>query len=94
MNTYEHSIPNWELGAARRWLRGIIGAASLFAILLIPNLSAAWLFVLAMIGGYQSLTAILNADLIYAVVSPDASAPVERSEKVGGVISTEEQFAY
>lgn len=94
MNTYEHAVPNWELGTARRWLRGSIGAASLFAILLVPHLSAAWLFVLAMIGAYQSLTAILNADLIYAVVSPDASVPAEKSEEVGRVVTTEAQFAY
>jgi hypothetical protein len=67
MKTNEDAIPNWELGNARRCMRGIIGAAAILALLLIPGLNEGWLFLLAIIGAYESMTAILNADLVYGV---------------------------
>jgi hypothetical protein len=88
------------LGNARRCVRGAVGAAALLAILLIPSLSATWLFVLAMIGAYQSLTAILNADLIYGVFNPGATVSASSREEVEDTITTarlgtaDEQYAY
>lgn len=68
MNTHEYTIPDLALGGARRCIRGIIGGVAIAAILLLPGLNEAWLFLLAMIGAYESLTAILDADLIYGVL--------------------------
>lgn len=100
MNTSEEVIPGWVLGTARRCIRGIVGAAALLAVLLIPSLSEAWLFALAVIGGYQSLTAILNADLIYGVFNPGATVPVNKLRREADATTTEplvtrdEQLAY
>jgi hypothetical protein len=67
MNTNGDTIPNFELGNARRCMRGIVGAVAIMALLLVPGLNPGWLFVLAIIGAYESMTAILNADLVYGV---------------------------
>ena len=67
MRTTEYAIPEFELGNARRFIRGIIGAAAILAVLLVPGMSEGWLFLLVMIGAYESLCAILNADLVYGV---------------------------
>jgi uncharacterized membrane protein len=69
MKTNEDAILNWELGNTRRYVRGIIGTAALMAVLLIPSLSEGWLFLLAMIGAYESMTAIVNTDLFYCVLN-------------------------
>lgn len=65
MKTNEDVIPNWELGTARRCMRGIIGATAILAILLVPGLNEGWLFFLAIVGAYEGMTAMLNADLIF-----------------------------
>lgn len=69
MKTNANANPKWELTNSQRYVRGMIGAATLLAVLLIPGLSEGWLFLLTIIGAYESLTAILNADLIYDVLS-------------------------
>ena len=48
MRTTEYAIPEFELGNARRFIRGIIGAAAILAVLLVPGMSEGWLFLLAM----------------------------------------------
>jgi len=87
MNTNGDAIPNFELGNARRCLRGIVGTSAILALLLVPGLNPGWLFVLAIIGAYESMTAILNADLVYGVLSlVYATTPTisnEASEKKG-----------
>lgn len=89
MNTSGHAIPNWVLGSVRRCVRGTIGAAALLGVLLIPSLSEGWLFVLAMIGGYESLTAILDADLVYGMLNLDAVVPPTRhAESEEGIRTT------
>ena len=67
MNTNGDTIPNFELGNARRCMRGIVGAVAILVLLLVPGLNPGWLFVLAIIGAYESITAMLNADLVYGV---------------------------
>ena len=67
MNTSAFESPVWALGTTRRCVRGVIGAAAITAILLVPGLNESWLFVLAIVGAYESLTAILDADLVYGV---------------------------
>jgi uncharacterized membrane protein len=97
MKTNGDAIPHWELGNIRRYIRGVIGAAALFAILLVPGLSAGWLFVLAIIGAYESMTAILNADLVYAVFNPGiAASATSNEETVDQLLNTraDEQPAY
>ncbi|MEJ2553728.1 MAG: hypothetical protein P8164_08615 [Gammaproteobacteria bacterium] len=81
MNTNQHAIPDWTLGTTRRCVRGAIGAAAITAILLVPGLNEAWLFLLAMIGAYESLTAILDADLVYGVLYLAVSAVQEKRRK-------------
>ena len=74
MKTNEDTVLNWELGTARRCIRGVIGAGAILVLLLVPGLNTGWLFVLAIIGAYESMTAILNADLVYGVVNLVASS--------------------
>ena len=81
MKTYEEVIPNWELGTARRCMRGIIGAAAILAILLVPGLNEGWLFLLAIVGAYEGMTAMLNADLIYCAFYLAVNAVQEKYRK-------------
>lgn len=67
MNTYT----GIELSTTSRAVRGIIGAGSLMAIFFMPSapgLTAGWLFGLAVINSYASMTAILGFDFIEATV--------------------------
>jgi len=81
MKTNEYTVLNWELGTTRRFIRGVIGAGAILALLLVPGLNTGWLFVLAIIGAYESMTAILNADLVYGVVYVLANAAVGINRK-------------
>ncbi len=58
-----------NLGVANRAIRGIIGAGALLAIFSVPGLTAGWLFTLALVNCYASLTAILGFDFVGATVS-------------------------
>jgi len=101
MKTNSNAIPNWELSNSQRYVRGIISAATILAVLLIPGLSEGWLFLLAIIGAYEGMTAMLNADLVYGVLSlVYASTPTisdEESEVKGAttpLVTAEEQQGY
>jgi len=84
MNTNGDAIPNWELGNARRCMRGIVGVVAILALLLVPGLNTGWLFVLAIIGAYESMTAILNADLVYGVLYIVFNGMQEERRKIIG----------
>ena len=101
MKTNGNASPNWELSNSQRYVRGIIGAATLTAVLLVPGLSEGWLFLLAIIGAYEGMTAIFNADLVYGVLSlVYAATPAishEESEEEGTtapLITAGEQQGY
>jgi hypothetical protein len=62
--------------------RGFIGATALGTVLMAPDLNTGWLFALAMIGAYTSLTALLNADLFH-VGSDRIADPAEAVHESG-----------
>jgi len=101
MKTKGNESTYWELSNSQRYVRGMISAATLLAVLLMPGLSEGWLFVLAIIGAYEGMTAILNVDLVYGVLSlVYAATPAishEESEEEGATapqITAVEQQGY
>jgi hypothetical protein len=101
MKTYGEEIPIWELGTARRCMRGAFATAALLAVLLLPGLSETWLFALASFGAYEGLTAILNVDFVYGVfyicgVSPSPAARTEKASNAtfDTAVSEDEPLGY
>lgn len=69
-----------DLSTPHRALRGVIGAGTLLAIFLLPGLTAGWLFALALVHCYASLTAILGFDFVDAVIAIIGDWAVEQPE--------------
>lgn len=63
----QHS--DMTLGPVSRTIRGVIGAGALAAIFFAPGLTAGWLFTLALVNCYASLTAILGIDFVQAMAA-------------------------
>lgn len=63
------------LSATNRIVRATIGAVALLAILMDSRMNEVWLFVLAMTGFYESLTAFIGVDLIRSLF--EGAGPVE-----------------
>jgi hypothetical protein len=81
MDTFtETGVPEFRLGAANRLVRGGIGAAALLAIFFTPGLTAGWLFILAFVNFYASMTAILGFDFVGATITVIAGEREEHPE--------------
>jgi hypothetical protein len=76
----EHTEP--QLGTTNRVIRGIIGAGALVAIFSSPGLTAGWLFALALVNCYASLTAILGIDFVEAMASVTRKQDEQRPAEV------------
>lgn len=83
-----------KLAVIDRFGRGVIGAAALAAVLMVPGLSEGLLFTLAMVGFYTSLTALLNADLVQAMFKPVSVSPQTVHEDHREIEHTEDAPIY
>jgi hypothetical protein len=71
-----------ELGSVNRAIRGLIGAGALLAIVSVPGLTAGWLFTLALVNAYSSMTAILGIDFVGATITVISSQRQRQGEVV------------
>jgi hypothetical protein len=71
-----------ELGTTNRTIRGLIGAGALVAIFSVPGLTAGWLFTLALVNAYASMTAILGFDFVGATITVISSQHQREGEVV------------
>ena len=77
-----------ELPASGRALRGVIGAGALLMLFFAspaPDLTAAWVFGLAMVGFYASMTAALGFDFVEAAVKVIDEDCMEQAAETEGL---------